>query len=162
MIEQKKWDTRFLELAKHISTWSKDRTKVGAVIVDPITNKVVSMGYNGFPRGVIESDKRLFDREVKLKLTAHAELNAILNAACSVRHCDIYVYPTLMVPNCCPECAKAIVQSGIERVVGYAGEDLSVRWQELAEFSEAILSEGGVQYYGSIMEQNNEFTKQLA
>lgn len=142
------WHRRFMELAKHVSSWSKDSTKVGAVIVEPNTKKVVSLGYNGFPRGVSDDAARYMDRDVKLKLVCHAELNAILNADQSVRDCDIYVYPTMMFPPACPECSKAIVQSGIKRVFGYNNDDLSDRWQELSRFSDIILNEGGVDVIG--------------
>src|ERR1051326_2813900 len=58
-VERKeKWDRRFLELAKHVSSWSKDpSTKVGAVIVDA-NRRVVATGYNGFPRGVEDTPER--------------------------------------------------------------------------------------------------------
>ena len=53
-----KWDNRFLVLAKLIGSWSKDpSTKVGAVIVDE-DNKIVSLGYNGFPKKFSYSKKR--------------------------------------------------------------------------------------------------------
>ena len=149
-----KWQHRFLTLAKHISRWSKDTTKVGAVIVDPVTNQVVGLGYNGFPRGVDDSDERLLDRDTKLRLVVHAELNAILNANRSVRGCHMYIYPTMMGPSCCPECAKAIVQSGITRVYGYVNDATNERWQALAAFSNILLTEGGVEYI-SIEEQEN-------
>ena len=150
-----KWDKRFLELAKHISSWSKDKTKVGAVIVDPTTNQVVSMGYNGFPRGVDDTEERINDRDTKLKLTCHAELNAILSANRSVRGCWIYVYPTLMVPNSCPECSKAIVQSGLSAVIGYKREKIEARWAELEEFSRIILQEGYVSWF-NLIEENKD------
>lgn len=139
-----KWDKRFLELAKHVSTWSKDATKVGAVIVDPETRSVVSIGYNGFARGVEDTEERLMDRETKLKLIVHAEHNAILNSVGSVRGYDMYVYPTMMVPPCCPECSKAIAQSGIKRVLSYKPTELKDRWQELAKYSSITLDGAGV------------------
>ena len=139
-----KWNKRFLELAKHISSWSKDKTKVGAVIVDPETKQVIGMGYNGFPRGVDDTEERINDRETKLHFICHAELNAILNSNRSVRGCEIYVYPTLMVPNSCPECSKAIVQSGIKKVLGYKRKTIEKRWADLEKFSSDILYEGGV------------------
>ena len=141
-----KWNVRFLNLAKHVSEWSKDTTKVGAIIVDPQTKQVVGMGYNGFPRGVDDSDNRIGDRDTKLKLVVHAELNAILNSNKSVRGCHIYIYPTMMEPNCCPECAKAIVQSGITYVYGFSNNNLNPRWQDLAEYSTILLKESGVHY----------------
>ena len=141
------WHNRFLQLAKHVSSWSKDpSTKIGAVIVNPETQQVISMGYNGFPRGVEDSTERLSDREIKYKLVVHGELNAILNANQSVRGYDIYVYPTLMIPNSCPECSKAIVQSGIKRIYGYKNDNIQPRWQELAKYSDILLREGGVEF----------------
>jgi dCMP deaminase len=144
----KKWYIRYLELAKHISSWSKDTTKVGAVIADPKTNRIISVGYNGFPRGVSDTEDRYVERDTKYNLVCHAELNAILNADQSVRGCDIYIYPTMMFPPACPECSKAIVQSGIKRVFGYTNDDLNDRWQNLARYSDIILNEGGVDVIG--------------
>ncbi|MBI2669577.1 MAG: hypothetical protein HYX20_00290 [Candidatus Yanofskybacteria bacterium] len=60
-----KWDRRFLALAEFVAQWSKDpSTKTGAVIVDS-NNRLVSVGYNGFPRGVNDSPERLENREIK-------------------------------------------------------------------------------------------------
>lgn len=112
---QEKWDRRFLELADHVAQWSKDpRTKVGAVIVDSL-KRVVSIGYNGFPRGVNDDFCRYGNRSLKLKLVAHAERNALDNAPLMVTGCTLYVP---LMP--CNECAKSIVQKGITRVVTYA------------------------------------------
>ena len=73
------WDKRFLELASVVGSWSKDpSTKVGAVIVNE-NKQIVSMGYNGFPRGV-RDDYRLENRETKYNLIVHAEANAIIHA----------------------------------------------------------------------------------
>ncbi|MDR3503020.1 MAG: deaminase [Legionella sp.] len=140
------WHQKFLGLAKHISTWSKDSTKVGAVIVDPETNTIIGVGYNGFPRGVIDDSFRLNDRDIKYKLTVHAEVNAILNSNKSVRGCDLYVYPTMMIPPCCPDCAKAVVNAGIRNVYGYANENLTDRWQDLSDWSTLLFNEGGVRF----------------
>src|ERR1700722_2700699 len=91
-----KWDIRFLELAKHISNWSKDpSTKVGAVLVNDL-KQVVGMGYNGFARGVQDTDERLNDRETKYKLVVHAEVNAIIQAGHAARNSTLYVYPSFM------------------------------------------------------------------
>src|SRR3989344_2191240 len=80
-----KWDRRFLALAEHVAQWSKDpSTKTGAVIVDP-NNRVVSLGYNGFPRGVNDLPERLSNRELKYKIIVHCERNALLFARESVR-----------------------------------------------------------------------------
>lgn len=109
-----KWDRRFLELADHIAQWSKDpRTKVGAVVVDH-KNRVVSMGYNGFPRGVFDFNERYDDRPTKHLYVAHAERNALDNAPLMVEGCTLY---SPLLP--CHECAKSIIQKGITRVVSY-------------------------------------------
>ena len=79
-----KWDKRFLDLSQLISSWSKDpSTKVGAVVVDD-DRRVISLGYNGFPRGVSD-DERLDNRESKYKIVTHAEANALLFASESLK-----------------------------------------------------------------------------
>ena len=76
-----KWDGRFLSLATHIANWSKDpSTKVGCVVVGP-DREIRSTGFNGFPRGIADTDERLSDRELKSPLICHAEENAIMHAA---------------------------------------------------------------------------------
>ena len=108
-----KWDMRFLELAQHVATWSKDpSTQVGAVIVRP-DRTIASVGYNGFPRGVIDEPERYAEREVKYKMVVHAEANAILSAREPLHGYTCYVLP--LAP--CSSCAAMIIQSGIQRVV---------------------------------------------
>lgn len=110
-----KWTHRFLDLADHVSEWSYDpSTKVGCVIVDE-KKRVVSIGYNGFPRGVRDLVTRYKDRDTKLLFVAHAERNALDNAPLSVEGCTMYVP---LMP--CNECAKSIIQKGITKVVTYS------------------------------------------
>ena len=143
-----KWDRRFLELARHVSSWSKDpSTKVGAVIVDPDTLEVLSMGYNGFPRGVKDSPERLNDRPTKYKFVVHAEQNALINAGVGARGCFIYVWPSFGFPNICTECAKLAIQAGIEAGCGYKVDTHDPKfdaWQESLQVAKAMLSEAGV------------------
>ena len=109
-----KWVERFLDLAEHIGTWSYDpRTKLGAVIADD-RNRIISIGYNGFPRGVADKLERYEDRPTKHLFVAHAERNALDNSPMSVEGCTLYV-PLLP----CNECAKSIIQRGIAKVVSY-------------------------------------------
>lgn len=108
-----KWDRRFLELAQHISGWSRDpSTHVGAVLVNA-NRCVVGMGYNGFPRGVDDNQARYDDRAVKYQYVVHAEVNAILNAVSNTVGTTLYTYP--LCP--CNECTKLIVQAGISQIV---------------------------------------------
>jgi dCMP deaminase len=156
-----KWNRRFLEVAKLVSTWSKDpSTKVGAVIVNP-RMEIVGTGYNGFPRGVLDLEERYSNRDMKYKLVVHAELNAVLQAKERALGGTIYVYPTIMIPSACPECCKAIVHSGIHSVVYYEDTGHELRWQEHADYSKLLLEEGGVSYYSVPREEVVEvnFTK---
>lgn len=122
-----KWSNRFLELAKLISSWSKDpSTQVGAVIVDQ-DRQVVATGYNGFPRRMVD-DSRLHDRETKYKFIVHGELNALAQAAkrgISVEGCTLYTTP---LPPCV-NCAKFIVQAGITQVVS-TFDGMPERWYD--------------------------------
>jgi len=133
-----KWDARFLELAQLVASWSKDpSTKVGAVIVRP-NRTVLSMGYNGFPRGVGDFVDRYADREIKYQMVVHAEANAIVSAAESLLGMTMYgtLYP------CC-ECAKLIIQSGIQTLVVPRAERLE-RYAESMARSERMFVESGV------------------
>lgn len=135
-----KWDKRFFELAKLVSTWSKDpSSQVGAVVVDD-KRRIVSVGFNGFPMGVEDTPERLNVREIKYELIVHAEANAILTAPRSVIGCSIYVYPYLP----CSRCAGAIIQSGIKRVV-VENRPIPDRWLENFNLAKTILNEAGVQ-----------------
>jgi dCMP deaminase len=112
-MNQQTWDQRMLQLAEHVSTWSKDpSTKVGAVITRP-DHTIASVGFNGFPRGVHDTDERLENRSTKYNLVVHAEINAILHAHEPVNGYTLYVHP--LFP--CANCAGAIIQSGISTVV---------------------------------------------
>lgn len=137
-----KWNLRFLALSKHVSQWSLDpSTRVGAVITDN-KNRVISLGYNGFPRGILD-DARLEDRDQKYAIVLHAEQNAILFAKRNLDECIMYTYPFMP----CSTCAALIIQAGITRVVSVTNNNL--RWQDNFKLSESILYEAGVicQFY---------------
>lgn len=128
------WDHRFLDLAKLVSTWSKDpSTQVGAVIVDS-KNRVVSVGFNGFPVGVID-DNRLLEREIKYEMIVHAECNAIMFATKSLEGCTLYTFPF----QPCSRCASIIIQSGITRVVTL--QTNIERWKNDFELAQQLFQE---------------------
>lgn len=111
------WDEYFMGIASLSALRSKDpSTKVGACIVDQ-EHKVVSIGYNGMPRGISE-DKLPWEKgeglESKYLYVCHAEFNAILNTrnGSTLQGCTLYV---TLFP--CNECAKAIIQTGIKEIV---------------------------------------------
>ncbi len=142
-----KWDARFLRLAREISTWSKDRsTQIGAVIVGE-DKTPGPYGFNGFPRFVDDDLEARHTRPEKYKWTEHAERNAIYNAArigVALKGCTMYV---THVP--CADCARAIIQVGIERVVVDAASlvdrDFAERWGEDERVTKDMLEEVGVE-----------------
>jgi dCMP deaminase len=141
-----KWDLRFLELAKFVSNWSKDpSTQVGAVITDT-DNRVVSVGYNGFPKNVLDDPDMLNDRPTKYNIIVHGEMNAILFANKSLKYCTLYTYPFMP----CPRCSSMIIQSGISRVVSY--KNVSQRWEKDFELSRWIFQQANIE----LVEYNNE------
>ena len=138
------WDEYFMGVAYLASFRSKDpNSQVGACIVDN-NNKILSMGYNGFPRGCSD-DEFPWAREgdaldTKYLYVTHSELNAILNyRGGSLEGAKLYVS---LFP--CNECAKAIIQSGIKTIVydsdKYADTDSVIA-------SKRMLDAAGVRYY---------------
>jgi len=111
-----KWDIRYLNLAKEVSTWSKDpSSKIGAVAIGS-KGQVLAQGYNGFPRGIDDSQSRYSVKEIKYKYVVHAEQNVIYNATyngVSLDGSTLYVWGLPV----CSDCAKGVIQVGIKRVV---------------------------------------------
>lgn len=109
---------RLIQAYAHANSVSPDpSTKNGAVLVSH-DKEILSYGVNKFPKGVAETESRLRDKATKYRLIVHAENGAVFNAA---RHGKIVSGSTLYCPfYSCSECAKAIIQSGIVRVVGHA------------------------------------------
>jgi dCMP deaminase len=137
-----KWDRRFLQLSQTVSQWSKDPSQgVGSVIVDP-ERRVVSLGFNGFPRGIQDSEGRLNDRSIKLQYTIHAETNAILQAKQDLTGTTIYCN----IPPC-SSCGLSIIQAGIQRVVTYVPDQKLIdRWGESFDRSLNLFKEAGLEY----------------
>ena len=135
------WDEYFMGLVHLSAMRSKDpSTQVGAVIVDA-EHKVVGIGYNGLPIGCSD-DEFPWDREggmleTKYAFVVHAELNAILNSTRDLHGCTLYVS---LFP--CNECAKAIIQSGIRRIV-YEDDKYATADNVIA--SKRMLNEAGVE-----------------
>jgi len=137
-----KWDLRFIELAKHISTWSKDpSTKVGCVVVGE-DREIRSTGFNGFPRGINDDIERLENREMKYPLICHAEENAIMHAArigVSLKGSTAYVtWPP------CSRCARSLIQAGVKEVVYPLEGEIPERWLDDFTISSNMLEEAGI------------------
>ena len=138
-MKSKKWDDRFIGLAKLVGSWSKDpSTQVGAVIVDK-DNRIVSVGYNGFPKSVSDTQHRLLDREQKYDMMVHAEANALMFANKSVHGCVLYTWPF----QPCSRCAGLIIQSGmIKEVVTVQNTD--PRWEKNFNLALQMFEESGI------------------
>jgi len=125
-------------MAKLVSTWSKDpSTKVGSVIVDS-DNTVISVGFNGLPRRIQDTDQRLNNRDIKLKMIIHAEINAIITAKRPLNGTTIYTYPFMS----CSQCAGMIIQSGICRHISYKTNN--ERWKDSFDLALEMFDEARV------------------
>jgi dCMP deaminase len=128
--------------------FSKDpSTKVGALFMYPETLQILTMGYNGMPRGVDETIRERWERPLKYKLTEHAERNAIYNAAQNGVSLRDSICVTSLFP--CADCARAIIQSGCKMVISldlkHSGSlERIARWKPEWDISMMMLNESGV------------------
>lgn len=136
-----KWAGRFYQMAELVASWSKDpSTQVGAVITKG--NRIVSVGFNGYPHGISDCADT-DDRAMKLLKTLHAEENAILFAKRDLSDCDIWVthFP-------CPNCAAKIIQTEMSRVFCPAQtQDYLSRWGDKVKVSEEMFAQAGVEVH---------------
>jgi dCMP deaminase len=135
------WDQRFLGQARVIAGWSKDpSTKVGAIAVRE--RRILATGYNGIPMHVQDDVHRLSNRDMRLKMTVHAEANLICYAA---RHgvclngASCYVWPLMT----CSQCAAQLIQAGFIKIV-IPNFVMPQRWQDSFETAKLMFIEAGV------------------
>lgn len=149
-----KWNEHFIRLAMQHSSLSKDpNTRVGSVIVGP-DREVVSTGFNGFPRGIEDTSERLNDRDTKLGLVVHAEMNAIINAArigVSVKDCTLYLAATdksgaVWGGPPCTRCTVHVIQAGIRRIVAPPLKATPSRWHADLTAAQSLLIEAGIEF----------------
>ncbi|APX10009.1 hypothetical protein BWP24_27450 (plasmid) [Vibrio campbellii] len=139
-----------LDLAKHVSAWSRDKSKVGAVLVSKKGGDI-TLGYNGFPFGVKDCPMRYDEKAQKLNIIVHAEVNAII--AAGTRAADGHLY--VVGKPICARCAGPIIQSGIKRVFAkrplQKGEyepptdPSATDWEEIGNLAITMLREAGVE-----------------
>jgi len=138
------WDSRFLNLAEQISSWSKDPSrKIGAVAIGS-EGQVLAQGYNGFPRGITDLEDRYNDRQEKYKLVVHAEMNVIYNATfngVSLKDSTLYVHGLPV----CSDCAKGIIQVGVKRVV-MREQEIPDIWKDSWQKTREMFDEAGVKW----------------
>jgi dCMP deaminase len=120
-----KWDERFLKLAEHVATWSKDlSTQTGAVIVRP-NKSIASVGFNGFAQ-LMQDDPALYlNRDEKYSRIIHCEINALIFSREQLTNYTLYTWPFASCDRCCVQ----MLQAGIRRFVfPILPEDKKERW----------------------------------
>lgn len=148
-----RWHRHFLELCLVHLKMSKDpNTQVGSVIVGP-DREVRSTGFNGFPRGILDTPERLNDREAKLQLIVHAEMNAVLAAArvgVPLKGCTLYLAASdssgmVWGGPPCTRCTVEIIQAGIKNIVSFAPTTIT-KWREDIGLAKSLLAEADINY----------------
>ncbi len=137
----KNWDQRFLHMARQVAAWSKDpSTKVGAVAVRD--RRILATGYNGLPAGVMDSRERMTDRNLKLAMTVHAEVNLVAFAARNgvcLAGSAVYIWPL----PACSQCAATLIQADVARVVVPDFPE-PLRWAESFQLGRIMFSEASI------------------
>lgn len=137
-----KWVEHFTDIAKLKAAKSKDtNTKVGAVIFDEVNGVEVSSGWNDLPRGVLHSTERN-TAPLKYKLTSHAEISAITNAARMGRATLGHSIVVTMFP--CSLCCAALINSGITKVYSPKPDFDHVKYGEDMKLSVQMFDECGI------------------
>lgn len=138
---------KYMAVAQAISALSKDQsTQVGALVVGK-GGEFVASGWNGAPRGCSAddgSDSRGLTRPEKYFWFSHAESNAVINAA---RVGTPLLGSSIVVTHFpCMDCARAIVQAGIVKVITKSPEPgFLERWSEHMSRSMRLFDECGVE-----------------
>src|SRR5271154_770498 len=134
------WDIFYLNMARYVSTKSKDpSTQTGAVIVRPDLS-VASVGFNGFPKGMKDDPALYADRDKKYSRTVHCEINAQIFARQDLTGCSLYTWPFAS----CDRCAVQMIQCGIQRFVfPEMPPEKAERWKTIMEIAEGYMLEAG-------------------
>ena len=137
----KHWDQRFIVLASHIAGCAKDpATKVGAIAVRD--RRILAQGFNGLPVGITDSNTRLDDREIRLSMTVHAEMNCVAFAAKSgvcLAGSTMYIWPLMT----CSNCAAVLIQADINKIIVPDFVE-PFRWQDSFNTAREMFIEAGV------------------
>lgn len=152
------WRNYWLMEAMLKSLPSKDpSTKIGAVAVGA-DNQILSSGFNGFPRGIHDTQERYETREVKYDYIIHGEMNLIANACrtgVSLKGSTIYVYGLPV----CSNCANMLIQVGVKEVVSIG--ILSDRWNDSILKSFSKFKEVGIQYIHYVGDNPEKLSDQI-
>lgn len=138
---------KYMKLAKfNADLFSKDTsTKVGALLIAPNSHEILSMGYNGMPRGCDDTKPERLERPEKYFWAEHAERNAIYNAARKGTPLEGSIAIVTLMP--CIDCARGLVQAGISEVVTIqpdSSSPLYQRWDTHFEKTKELFNEVGI------------------
>lgn len=141
---------KYFKLAECMAnTFSKDpRTKVGCILLKPDSLNILSMGYNGFPRGITETAER-WERPTKYQFVSHAEANALTNACRSGVCTEGSIAIVTMYPCC--SCTKSLIQAGIKTIITVPPDINHEKWGEEFKISKIMFEEAKI----NIMELAN-------
>ena len=135
---------KYYRMARYMANlFSKDpSTKVGAWFLAPKSFEVLATGYNGMPRGIDDTRPERWVRPIKYKYVEHAERNGMFNAnrrgvALEGAIAVVCLYP-------CADCARGIIQAGIQAVVTMLPALDDNRWDESFAVSKELLEEAGI------------------
>lgn len=124
--------------------FSKDpSTKVGSFLIAPDSLQVLSLGYNGMPRGVSEEVQTRWERPAKYQYVEHAERNALYNACRHGTPIEGAICVVTMFP--CTDCARALIQSGVRTLVAPRPDTQHPRWGSQFQVALEMFEEVGMQ-----------------
>ena len=153
-----KWFFRFIDMARTVSLWSKDRSKVGAVIVRD-DKTIASVGFNGLPPGM-DDDRHLQDRAWKNRCILHAEENAVLSATdAHLTGSKIYVWG--IIP--CGHCASVLSRKGIKTVFACSATSSdNPEWVAACEVGKTVFKECDIDFHYYSLEEYDAMVKEFA
>jgi dCMP deaminase len=135
---------KYYKLAKKFAElFSKDpSTKVGCIFLAPESYQVLSMGYNGMPRGVNETIPERWEKPQKYMWCEHAERNTIANASRHGTPLQNSIAIVTMFP--CADCARLIIQSGVKTLITKKPNLGSKNWGLSFQYSSTMLEEANI------------------
>ena len=135
---------KYIKLVRYMADlFSKDpNTKVGCLLLAPQSLQILSLGYNGFPRGVNENILDRWERPLKYSFVEHSERNCLYNACRSGVSTLNSIAVTTMFP--CSDCCRALIQSGVKTVVTKTPDYELPKWGKDFEISKVMFEESGV------------------
>ena len=136
---------KYFKLTKmQADLFSKDpNTTVGAMFIAPRSFQILSMGYNGFPRGIDEKLPERWERPKKYDYVVHAEQNGICNACRHGTPLEKSIAFVTMFP--CKECAKALIQVGVQTIVTSIPDLTNQKWGLDFKLSIEMFDESGIE-----------------